>query len=260
MVTTALSKSLALGGWRIGVARLPDGGPGAALRDRLLGVGSEIWSAPAAPIQQAAAVAFSEPRRLAERIDRSRALHAAGRRAVASRFAAAGLLVPAPQAAFYVYPDFAPWREPLRSSRGLPTGPDLAGHLLAALRRGRAAGQRLRRGRGGAAAAGGHRPALRRDRRSSGRPRCRRADPLALPWIAAALSRIEDILADLAPDSSEQPAPERGIRSVAGAAQFEPGRGGVRSVSRPAGPGRGAWRTPSPLERPRSRRLTQGAA
>ena len=36
MVTTALSKSLALGGWRIGVARLPDG-PRAGLRDQLLG-------------------------------------------------------------------------------------------------------------------------------------------------------------------------------------------------------------------------------
>ena len=28
VVTTALSKNLALGGWRIGVARLPDGAPG----------------------------------------------------------------------------------------------------------------------------------------------------------------------------------------------------------------------------------------
>ena len=81
VVTTALSKSLAVGGWRIGVARLPDGPLGPALRDRLLGVGSEIWSAPAAPIQQAAAYGFSEPHEIEVRISRSRSLHAA----VASR-------------------------------------------------------------------------------------------------------------------------------------------------------------------------------
>jgi aspartate aminotransferase len=62
VVTTALSKSLALGGWRAGVARLPDGPTGRALHGRLLGVASEIWSATAAPIQRAAAVAFTEPR------------------------------------------------------------------------------------------------------------------------------------------------------------------------------------------------------
>jgi aspartate aminotransferase len=56
VVTTALSKSLALGGWRIGVARMPDGRLGRQLRDRLLGISSEIWSAPAGPIQEAAAV------------------------------------------------------------------------------------------------------------------------------------------------------------------------------------------------------------
>ena len=42
VVTTALSKSLALGGWRIGVARLPDSATGRALRQALLGIGSEI--------------------------------------------------------------------------------------------------------------------------------------------------------------------------------------------------------------------------
>ena len=43
---------------------------------------------------------------------------------------AAGLLVPAPQAAFYLYPDFAPWREHLRTTRGISNGADLATHLL----------------------------------------------------------------------------------------------------------------------------------
>ena len=61
VVTTALSKSFALGGWRLGAARMPDGPLGQWLHGQLLGIGSEIWSAPAAPIQQAAALAFREP-------------------------------------------------------------------------------------------------------------------------------------------------------------------------------------------------------
>ena len=74
VVTTALSKNLAVGGWRIGVARMPDGKAGAVLADRLLGIASEIWSAPAGPVQQAAAVALEEPAYLTERVARSRSL------------------------------------------------------------------------------------------------------------------------------------------------------------------------------------------
>jgi aspartate aminotransferase len=41
VVTTALSKSLALGGWRADAARLPDGPAGRALCGRVLGIASE---------------------------------------------------------------------------------------------------------------------------------------------------------------------------------------------------------------------------
>src|ERR1700757_1488897 len=54
------------------------------MRDRLVGACSEIWSAPAAPVQAAAAVAFSEPSTVTERIARSRRLHRAVARAVAA--------------------------------------------------------------------------------------------------------------------------------------------------------------------------------
>src|SRR5215467_876569 len=77
IVTTALSKNLSVGGWRIGVARMPDGAAGQTLRSRLLGIASEIWSAPAGPVQHAAALALDEPTDLADRVARSRALHAA---------------------------------------------------------------------------------------------------------------------------------------------------------------------------------------
>ena len=197
VVTTALSKSLALGGWRLGVARLPAGELGDSLRDRLLGVGSEIWSAPAAPVQHAAAVAFSEPEPIRERIAQSRALHAAVARAVAGICAGAGLRVPAPQASFYVYPDFEPWRGWLRS-RGLRTGPELARHLIA----------RYGLGTLPASAFGESEDVLRfrmatamiyGDTDAEREAALTASDPLSSPAIAAALARLTEILADLGP-------------------------------------------------------------
>jgi aspartate/methionine/tyrosine aminotransferase len=198
VVTTALSKSLALGGWRIGVARLPDGPLGGWLQDQLLGIGSEIWSAPAAPIQQAAALAFSEPTELSERIAASRRLHATVCRAVAGRCAAAGLDVPSPQAAFYVYPDFEPWRGHLARRHGVTTSAGLAGLLLERYGAGTLPGSAF-----------GERPVSLRLRLATGllygetgeqqEAALAAPDPLALPWIAGQLDRFGEILADLAP-------------------------------------------------------------
>jgi aspartate aminotransferase len=131
VITSGLSKNLALGGWRLGVARLPgDSRPIAALRDRLLGTCSEIWSAPAAPVQQAAALAFSEPPEITERVARSRHLHGTIARTVAAIFGAAGADAPSPRGAFYLYPDFAEHRQALFGRFGVRTSADLAGLLL----------------------------------------------------------------------------------------------------------------------------------
>ncbi|MEV0613364.1 pyridoxal phosphate-dependent aminotransferase [Nonomuraea sp. NPDC050404] len=105
IITTGLSKSLALGGWRIGVARLPENGH--ALRRQLLAVASEIWSAPAAPVQEAAAYAFGDHPELIERIDRSRRLHGLVAHEVRERFIEIGADVPMPQGGFYLYPDLS---------------------------------------------------------------------------------------------------------------------------------------------------------
>jgi aspartate aminotransferase len=131
VVTAGLSKNLALGGWRLGVARLPGGARRlAAVRDRLVGTCSEIWSAPAAPVQAAAAVAFGEPPEVTERVARSRHLHGAVARAAASVLASAGVAVPPPAGAFYLYPDFGAHRAALRRRFGVATSADLAALLL----------------------------------------------------------------------------------------------------------------------------------
>jgi aspartate aminotransferase len=197
VVTTALSKNLSVGGWRIGVARMPDGPAGAALRDRLLGIASEIWSAPAGPVQHAAAVALDEPIELADRVNRSRALHAAVSREAARLCLAAGLDLAPPQAAFYLYPDFEPLRDRLAVRFGVSTGADLAALLLhrygAGTLPGSAFGEsasslRLRLATG----------LLYGDTPEQREAALAAADPLALPWISASLARFSDILADLA--------------------------------------------------------------
>jgi aspartate aminotransferase len=197
VVTTALSKNLAVGGWRIGVARMPAGRTGDVLRGRLLGIASEVWSAPAGPVQHAAAVALDEPADLTERVSRSRSLHATICREVARLCANAGLDVPPPQAAFYLYPDFSPWRAHLRGKFGVWTGADLAALLL------------NRYGAGTLpASAFGERESVLRLRLATGllygdtdeqrELALLAADPLELPWISAAVTRFGDILADLA--------------------------------------------------------------
>jgi aspartate aminotransferase len=198
VVTTALSKSLALGGWRIGVARLPEGPLGERLRGQLVGIGSEIWSAPAAPIQRAATLAFSEPAPLRERVAASRRLHATVARRVAAILAAAGLDVPAPQAAFYVYPDFEPWRVHLARRHGVSTSAGLAGLLLerygAGTLPGSAFGESTRRLRLRVATGSLYGESENEQEAALAAP-----DPLALPWIADQLDRLAEILADLAP-------------------------------------------------------------
>jgi aspartate aminotransferase len=197
VVTTGLSKNLALGGWRLGVARLPDGPLGRGLRDRLVGIGSEIWSAAAGPVQEAAALAFGEPPELAERIARSRSLHQAVCRAVAGRLRAAGLAVPEPQAAFYLYPDFAPWTGEL-ARRGVTTGAGLADHLLAgyamAVLPASAFGEEAAALRTRVATA-----LLYGDTEEQREQALASPDPVSLPWIAASLRWLDEILAALAP-------------------------------------------------------------
>jgi len=196
VVTTALSKNLAVGGWRIGVARMPDGRIGQALRERLLGIASEIWSAAAGPVQHAATIAFEEPAELTERIARSRSLHAAVCRAAAKICMDAGLDVAPPQAAFYLYPDFAPLRGELANRFGVSSGAGLATLLL----------ERYGAGTLPASAFGESASALRLrlatgllygETEEQRETALAADDPLAVPWIADSLTRLGEILADL---------------------------------------------------------------
>jgi aspartate aminotransferase len=190
VITTALSKNLALGGWRIGVALLPEALR--ALRDRLAGVASEIWSSTSGPTQQAAAYAFAEPREVVERVTTSRRLHETVVTAMTERFTAAGARVARPQGGFYLYPDF----EDLRDRLGVRTSAELAALLL----------DRYGVGVLPGSAFGDPPEALRLRVATSllyGETDEQRyaalnaQDPAGLPWIAAALDRATEVLTDL---------------------------------------------------------------
>jgi aspartate aminotransferase len=196
VITTGLTKNLALGGWRTGVARLPDGNLGRALHGRLVSIASQIWSSPPAPVQRAAAYAFGEPPEITEHVAASRRLHEAVVRAVADRFTAAGAILAPVRATSYLYPDFEPLRDHLARTHGVHDGDDLARFLS----------ERHGLGVLPASAFGESRHVLRIRAAASrlyGDTDERRwtaltaPDPLELPWIREAVDRVGAVLAGL---------------------------------------------------------------
>jgi aspartate aminotransferase len=129
VVTGGLSKSHALGGWRVGVLRAPGNEAGRRLVQAVTSVASEVWSCLAAPIDAAASAAYDEPEELVEFVGTARNLHGAVSRAAFDVVAGAGLDCRAPTAGFYLYPDFAPLRDRL-AERGVTTSLGVAEHLL----------------------------------------------------------------------------------------------------------------------------------
>ena len=197
VTTTGLTKNLALGGWRIGVARFPDNSLGHELRTALVGVASQIWSSPTAPVQAAAAYAFGEPSEITAHVSASRRLHAAVVHAVAARFDAVGALLAPVRATCYLYPDLEPLRTRIRRSHDVHTGDDLVRLLL----------ERYGIGVLPASAFGEDAVPLRLRLATSrlyGETDEQRwaalaaDDPPALPWIRSTVDRIEEVLADLA--------------------------------------------------------------
>ncbi|MDQ2837214.1 MAG: pyridoxal phosphate-dependent aminotransferase [Actinomycetota bacterium] len=129
VVTSGLSKSLSLGGWRIGFARFPATAAGLALRARILAIASEIWSSLAGPMQEVARYALSEPAELVAHRQASTRLHATLATAVYDVMIAAGAQCRRPTGGFYVYPDFEPMRAIYRQ-HGIEDSATLERHLL----------------------------------------------------------------------------------------------------------------------------------
>jgi len=195
IITTGLSKSLALGGWRIGFARVPQNEWGHKILDDMIGVASEVWSSLAAPMQAVAAYVLNEPDEVKDHIRRSVRLHAIVANAVYQEFIAAGAACRKPVAGFYLYPDFEPLRARL-GAKGIYSGSDLAGAMLDQHGVGILAGEAFGddpaalRARVATSLLYGTTPEERWEALESD-------DPLSLPWIASALDHLRAALQEL---------------------------------------------------------------
>lgn len=192
ITVSGLSKSLALGGWRVGAARFPDTPWGLALRSRVIGFASQVWSNLAAPMQAVAEYAFSEPDDLVRHRAASTTLHGVVATAVHDVFARHGALSTPPDGAFYVYPDLEPHRQRL-ALRGVRTDTDLTGWLLdehaLAVLAGSEFGDRADglRFRAATSLLYGHTDDQRRQALEA-------PDPLAVHHVAAVLDRLESVV------------------------------------------------------------------
>jgi aspartate aminotransferase len=186
---------MALGGYRIGFTRLPEGPLGRQMQADLVGVASEVWSSLAAPMQQVAAHVLGEPPEVTAHIAASRRLHHAVASSVHREFLAAGVSCRPPQAAFYLYPDFAAL-QPTLAGFGVRSGAQLAEFLLEHHGVGVLAGEEF-----------GDDPAALRFRAATSLlygadpeqrwSALRSDDPTALPWIADSLSHLRQALTAL---------------------------------------------------------------
>lgn len=129
IVTGGMSKAFSAGGWRLGYAALPATADGGRLMAAVRALASELWSSAATPLQQAAIVAFTFDADMERYVRRSARVHAHATARLHAALMAAGVPCPQPAGAFYLYPDFAPWREQL-ARRGATTSAELANHLL----------------------------------------------------------------------------------------------------------------------------------
>ncbi|HEX5115465.1 MAG TPA: pyridoxal phosphate-dependent aminotransferase [Pseudonocardiaceae bacterium] len=129
VVTSGLSKNLALGGWRIGFARFPATAAGAALRTDVLAIASEIWSTLAGPMQEVARYVLDEPADVVAHLRASTRLHATVAAAAHRIVTDAGAGCRPPTGGFYVYPDFEPVRAAL-AGRGVHDSEGLQRHLI----------------------------------------------------------------------------------------------------------------------------------
>ncbi|HEX6779179.1 MAG TPA: aminotransferase class I/II-fold pyridoxal phosphate-dependent enzyme [Ktedonobacterales bacterium] len=129
IVTGGLSKAFSAGGWRLGYAAIPRSDAGVQVVNAVRALASEIWSSASTPVQEAAVVAYSQSDDLEAYVSRSARLHGHITGRLYATLAGLGVHCPRPAGAFYLYPDFAPWRSAL-AARGVQSGADLARLLL----------------------------------------------------------------------------------------------------------------------------------
>lgn len=127
IITTGLSKHLSLGGYRLGVALIPENLN--AIQAAVTRFASETWSCVAAPIQFAALKAFENDKTIETYIQTCNRIHQRVTGYLRDYLLKFGIEYPSPQGGFYLYPDFGIYQEPL-NRLGIHTSEQLALLLL----------------------------------------------------------------------------------------------------------------------------------
>jgi aspartate aminotransferase len=127
--TGGLSKSLSVGGWRLGYLRAPATDFGRAVIAAVGAVGSQTWSCLPGPLAAAAEVGFGDSEPITNHVATSRGLHAQVIARAYEVLHAVGAECLRPTSAFYAYPDFERFRDVL-GSRGVHTSQQLAETLF----------------------------------------------------------------------------------------------------------------------------------
>ena len=113
IISSGLSKWCGAGGWRLGTFVFP---PSLAwLRDALAAVASETFTSTSAPIQYAAVRAFRSDLEIETYLRHCRRLLRRLGKHLTATLREAGVLVPDPKGAFYLFVDFGPHAEKLRA-------------------------------------------------------------------------------------------------------------------------------------------------
>ncbi|MBZ0233428.1 MAG: aminotransferase class I/II-fold pyridoxal phosphate-dependent enzyme, partial [Deltaproteobacteria bacterium] len=128
IVASGLSKWCGAGGWRLGTLAMPP--TLSPLRRALEAVASETYSTTSAPIQRAAIAAFRSSAEIESYLLDARRVLQFVMTWAQGELARAGLEVPVPSAAFYLFPGFGPLREAL-ARRGVRDDVALCDLLLA---------------------------------------------------------------------------------------------------------------------------------
>ncbi len=129
IVLGGLSKHFSIGGWRIGVALMPNTADGMAILKKMVVFASETWSGVSAPIQYAAIDAYQQHEDVERYVADCRAIHGIRTRFIRDSLRAMGVTCTSGQGAFYVMPNFNRWEVELRE-RGVSTSAELARYLL----------------------------------------------------------------------------------------------------------------------------------
>ncbi len=127
IISSGLSKWCGAGGWRLGTFAFPSNL--GWLMNAMATVASETFTSTSAPIQYAAVRAFTGGLEIEKYLANSRRILLSLANAIVTRLNNAGFELAMPDGAFYIFPNFAPFKE-LLNKRGIKTSQQLCESLL----------------------------------------------------------------------------------------------------------------------------------